>query len=501
MDFIIHTPMELMLNASMEFIRNIPMEFVINTLLLMAALFITVIGTGVAFLVLVFLGDRLQTKNAIHRNYPVLGHMRYILKEMGVFFRSYFFAADREELPFNRFQRDYVNSMADSQGGVIAFGSNYPLHASGSIRFANSFYPTLEEDVLHVKKVTFGPDTAHPYTTESYFNISGTSYGSMSGSAILALSAGAKMAGAWHNTGEGGFSPYHAAGGGDTVFQIGTANYGVRDEHGNLDYEKLAALAQNPQIVMFEIKLSQGAKPGKGGILPAAKVTKTIAKTRGIAQGEDSISPNRRQDVANADDLVKLIKRVRKATQKPVGIKFVLGRPKDLDDLLEAFAHHQVFPSFITLDGADGGTGAAPAALMDHVGMTLNESLPVLMANLEERNLRDTILVCASGKLVTPAEIAWALSEGAVAVNSARGPMFALGCIQALQCDKNTCPTGITTHRKRLERGLDPKVKSHRVANYLTNTKKQVGYIAHATGANCARSMRRDRVFRIGENG
>ena len=476
------------------------MEFVINTLLLMAALFITVIGTAVAFLILVYWRDRLQTKNAIHRNYPVLGHMRYILKEMGVFFRSYFFSADREELPFNRFQRDFVNSMADSKGGVIAFGSNYPLHSAGSIRFANSFYPTLEEDVLHVKKVTFGPDTAQPFTTQSYFNVSGTSYGSMSGSAIQALSAGAKLAGAWHNTGEGGFSPYHKKGGGDTVFQIGTANYGVRDEHGDLDYEKLAVLAEDPQIVMFEIKLSQGAKPGKGGILPAAKVTQTIAETRGIPQGEDSISPNRRKDVGSAEELVALIKRVRETTQKPVGIKFVLGRTKDLDGMMAAFQAHKVFPSFITLDGADGGTGAAPAALMDHVGMTLDESLPALMAKLDETGLRDTILVCTSGKLVTPAEIAWALSEGAVAVNSARGPMCALGCIQALQCDKNTCPTGITTHQKRLERGLDPEVKSHRVANYLTNTKKQVGYIAHATGANCARSMRRDRVFRIGED-
>ena len=476
------------------------MEFVITTLLLMAALFITVIGTAMAFLVLVYLRDRMQTKNAIHRNYPVLGHMRYILKEMGVFFRSYFFSADREELPFNRFQRDFVNNMADSQGGVIAFGSNYPLHSTGSIRFANSFYPTLEEDVLHVKKVTFGPDTVHPYTTQSYFNVSGTSYGSMSDSAIQALSAGAKLAGAWHNTGEGGFSPYHKKGGGDTVFQIGTANYGVRDKKGQLDYKKLAALAKNPQIVMFEIKLSQGAKPGKGGMLPAAKVTKTIAETRGIPQGEDSISPNRRKDVGSAEELVTLIKRVRETTQKPVGIKFVLGRSKDLDAMLAAFQAHQVFPSFITLDGADGGTGAAPAALMDHVGMTLDESLPALMAKLDQAGLRETILVCTSGKLVTPAEIAWALSEGAVAVNSARGPMFALGCIQALQCDKNTCPTGITTHQKRLERGLDPEVKSHRVANYLTNTKRQVGYIAHATGANCARSMRRDRVFRVGED-
>lgn len=393
-----------------------------------------------------------------------------------------------------------MNNMADDKGGVIAFGSDYDLCAEGAVRFANSFYPTLSEDVLHVRSVTFGADTAYPCTTDSYFNISGTSYGALSGNAILALSRGAKLAGAWHNTGEGGFSPFHAEGGADTVFQIGTANYGVRDSDGNLDGDKLAALAENSQIVMFEIKLSQGAKPGKGGILPAAKVTKTIAETRGIEEGQDSVSPNRRKDVGNADELAALVARVKNITNKPVGIKFVLGRPQDLDDMFEAFKTHKIYPSFITLDGADGGTGAAPAALMDHVGMTLDESLPALMRKLTHYGLRDEILVCVSGKLVTPALIAWALAEGAVAVNSARGPMFALGCIQALQCDKNTCPTGITTHDRRLVRGLNPEIKSVRVANYLTNTKKQVGYIAHATGAACARSLDRDRVFRIGSD-
>ena len=465
------------------------MDLILNILLFAAALFIFVIGAGFALVPVIYIKDKLST-NSIHRNYPVLGHARYILKELGVFLRSYFFAADREELPFNRFQRDYVNNMADNQGGVIAFGSSY----DGGISFANSPYPKLDEDVLHVKTVTFGPDTKYPYATDSYFNISGTSYGSMSGAAIQALSAGARIAGAWHNTGEGGFSPYHKAGGGDTVFQIGTANYGVRNKDGSLSYNKLTELAKNPQIKMFEIKLSQGAKPGKGGILPGAKVTKTIAETRGIPEGEDSISPNRRTDVSNAEELVKLIDRVKSATNKPVGIKFVLGKAEDLDEMFDAFVAADVFPSFITLDSADGGTGAAPAALMDHVGMCIKESLPILMENLQYRKLDDKILVCTSGKLITPAEIAWALSTGAVAVNSARGPMFALGCIQALQCDKNTCPTGITTQNKKLEKGLNPKAKMVRVANYITNTKKQVGYIAHSTGANCARSIDPARV-------
>lgn len=463
---------------------------------ILTALLLSLFGLALVFLLLVYWRDRHQSRNAIYRNYPLIGHMRYLLQELGVFLRTYFFAADREELPFNRFQREFINDMADDHDGVVAFGSDYQLHADGAVRFANSFYPVLEEDVLHVKKVTFGPDTAHPYTTDSYLNISGMSYGALSSNAVLALSRGAKMAGAWHNTGEGGFSRFHEEGGADTVFQIGTANYGVRDADGNLDYDKLADVAANPQIVMFEIKLSQGAKPGKGGILPGAKVTKTIAETRGIAEGADSVSPNRRRDVANPQDLAALIARVKESTKKPVGIKFVLGRAGDLDDMFAAFQAANSYPSFITLDGADGGTGAAPAALMDHVGMTLEESLPALMAKLEQFGLRDKILVCASGKLVTPALIAWALAEGAVSVNTARGPMFALGCIQSLQCDRNTCPTGITTHNKKKVRGLDPQLKSVRVANYLTNTKKQVGYIAHSTGANCARSMDKSRVYR-----
>lgn len=472
------------------------MGLIVDVLLFAASLFIFAIGCGALFLVLVYLRDRFQTTNSIHRNYPILGHLRYILKELGVFLRSYFFAADREELPFNRFQRDFVNDMADNRGGVIPFGSNYNTQGEGAISFANSFYPKLEEDVLHVRAVTFGPDTAYPYTTDSYLNISGTSYGAMSSNAIYALSRGAKLANAWHNTGEGGFSEYHQKGGADTVFQIGTTNYGVRNEQGNLDYDKLAALAENPQIVMFEIKLSQGAKPGKGGILPGAKVTKSIAETRGIAVGEDSVSPNRRPDVANADELAALIKRVKQVTNKPTGIKFVLGCSEDLDDLLNSFIKNDVYPSFITLDSADGGTGAAPAALMDHVGLTINKSLPLLMAHLSASGLREKIPVCVSGKLIMPADIAWALAQGAVAVNTARGAMFALGCIQALQCHANTYPTGITTHNKRLKKGLDPISKSQRVSNFIINTKKQVGYIAHSTGSACARSIDPSRVMR-----
>ena len=467
------------------------MDLIINTLLLMAALFIFVIGAFAALIPLIYIKDKLSN-NSVHRNYPVLGHMRYILKEVGVFLRSYFFAADREELPFNRFQREFVNNLADNKGGVVAFGSDY----DGDITFANSPYPKLEEDVLHVKSVTFGEDTKKPYSTTSYFNISGTSFGSMSANAIYALNRGAKLAGAWHNTGEGGFSPYHKKGGGDTVFQIGTANYGVRNADGSLSLTKLKELAAEEQIKMFEIKLSQGAKPGKGGILPGAKVTKEIAETRGIPVGEDSISPNRREDVSNAEELCQLINRVKDTTGKPTGIKLVLGSEKDLIDMLDAFIANNAYPSFITLDGADGGTGAAPAALMDHVGLKLEDSLPLLMSKLGTYGLRDKILVCASGKLVGPAEIAWALSLGAVAVNSARGPMFALGCIQALQCNKNTCPTGIATQDKKLQKGLKPVPKSERVANYITNLKKQVGYIAHSTGANCARSIDPERVYK-----
>ncbi|MBT8123615.1 MAG: FMN-binding glutamate synthase family protein, partial [Gammaproteobacteria bacterium] len=266
--------------------------FVIRFLEITALLFIFALGILVLFLVVLYIIDKSQTAHAIRHNFPVIGRFRYFFEELGEFFRQYFFAMDREELPFNRAERSWVYRAAKNLDNTIAFGSTRDLRPIGTILFVNCPFPTLDQDAVPTSDVTIGPNTVHPYTTNSIFNISGMSFGAISKPAVLALSNGARMAGCWMNTGEGGLSPYHLEGGADIVFQIGTAKYGVRDAAGNLSDEKLREVAAHKQVKMFELKLSQGAKPGKGGILPGEKVTKEISKIRGIPIGCDSISPN-----------------------------------------------------------------------------------------------------------------------------------------------------------------------------------------------------------------
>ena len=329
------------------------------------------------------------------------------------------------------------------------------------------------------------------------------SYGSISKAAILALSHGAKKVGCWLNTGEGGLSSYHLEGGCDLMFQIGTAKYGVRDKNGKLSDKRLRALAKEPLIKMFEIKLSQGAKPGKGGILPAIKVTEEIAEIRGIPPHVDSISPNRHPDIANVDELLNMIEHIRRITGKPVGCKFVLGSYEWLHDL--CLAIHQrgmhAAPDFITLDSADGGTGASPQSLMDYMGIPISESLPRLIDILITYNLRTRIKVIASGKLITPSEVTWALCTGADFINSARGFMLALGCIQSMKCHQNTCPTGITTHNPRLQRGLVIEDKVERVYHYATSIAHEVGTLCHSCGVNEPRQLQRKHARVVRDDG
>ena len=437
--------------------------------------------------------DVTQTKTAIRRNYPVIGHFRYFFEHLGEFFRQYFFAMDREELPFNRAQRSWVYRAGKNLPNTVAFGSTRDIRRPGSVLFVNYPFPTLGEDAVPPEAITIGKDCQSPYTTDSLFNISGMSYGAISKPAVLALSMGAKATGSWMNTGEGGLSPYHLEGGGDIVFQIGTAKNGVRDLQGNLDDDKLREVAAHDVVKMFEIKMSQGAKPGKGGMLPGKKITPEIAEIRGIPVGEDAISPNRHPDIRSNQDLMNMIHRVREVTGKPVGFKTVVGGPHWLDQLFQDIVKqgNEYCPDFITLDSSDGGTGAAPMPLIDAVGLPLRESLYMLVDKLNQYGLRDRVTVIASGKLITPADIAWAMCVGAHFVVSARGPMFALGCIQALQCNKNTCPTGITTHDKDLQKGLVPRVKAERVANYIRNLEYEVGIIAHACGVKSPRGLLR----------
>lgn len=448
---------------------------------------------GLAAILVIYVIDRCQTKQAIRHNYPVIGRFRYMFEHMGEFFRQYFFAQDREELPFNRAERSWVYRAAKNVDSMVAFGSTRSLSPPGSVLFVNCPFPTLTEDAVPVADVTIGEGCREPYTTHSLFNISGMSYGALSKPAVLALSNGARMAGAWMNTGEGGLSSYHLEGGADIVYQVGTAKYGVRDAEGKLSDERLQALAAIEQVKMFEIKLSQGAKPGKGGILPGEKVCKEIAEIRGIPEGQDSISPNRHEDIADNDDLLNMINRIRTVTGKPVGFKAVLGGGEWLDELFSAIQQRGAdsAPDFIVLDGADGGTGASPQSLMDYMGLPLKQSLPLLVDKLNQYGLRERVKVVASGKLITPSEVAWALCMGANFVSTARGYMFSLGCIQALQCNKNTCPTGITTHNKRLQRGLNVTDKAERVKNYALNMAYEVGVIAHSCGVKEPRQLNR----------
>jgi len=477
--------------------------FLLSVLEFLSILFIFVIGCIILILIAVYIVDRVQTTHAIRRNYPVIGRFRYWFEHLGTFFRQYFFTMDREELPFNRAERSWVYRAAKNVSNTVAFGSTRDLKPAGTVLFVNCPFPTLGEDAVEPDPVTIGPDCKQPYTTSSFFNISGMSYGALSDPAILSLSHGARKAGAWMNTGEGGVAPAHLEGGADLVFQIGTAKYGVRDEHGNLSDKKLEELAAIPQIKMFEIKLSQGAKPGKGGILPAAKVNEVIAEIRGIPPYQDSISPNRHPDIATIDDLLNMVHHIRNLTGKPVGFKIVIGAYGWIGDLCEQINKRGLdyAPDFITIDSADGGTGAAPTSLIDYMGLPIQESLPLMIDTLQAHKLRDRIKVIASGKLITPSGVAWALCMGADFIVSARGFMFALGCIQALQCDKNTCPTGITTHNKKLQRGLVASQKSSRVTQYIENMIHEVGVIGHSCGIRSPRDFKRFHARIVQANG
>jgi glutamate synthase domain-containing protein 2 len=470
---------------------------------LLSTLFVFVIGLGVAAVIIVFILDITQNRDAVRHNYPVVGRFRDIFITLGEFFRQYFLAMDREEMPFNRAERQWAYRAAKGTDNTVAFGSTKSLSPPGTPIFVNCPFPTLHTDRADTEAMTIGLTCRQPYPAPSFFNISGMSYGAISKPAVRALSKGAAMAGCWLNTGEGGLSPYHLEGGCDIVFQIGTARYGVRDADGQLSAERLTALGADHRIKMFEIKLSQGAKPGKGGILPAAKVTPEIAAIRGIPAGEDSISPNRHPDIASIGDLLDAIARIRDLTGKPVGFKCVIGAYGWLDALFDEVDRRGAAsaPDVITIDSGDGGTGAAPMPLIDDVGLLSRESLPMVDDIRKRHGMKERVRLIASGKFVTPSGVAWALCAGADFVVSARGFMFSLGCIQALKCNKYTCPTGITTHNPRLQRGLHPADKAVRVATYCNAIRKEVEIIAHACGVPEPRRLRRFHMRVVQENG
>ena len=468
-------------------------DVTMDGLQLLATLFVFAAGLVVLAVLAMFVADIAQTHDAIRRNYPVIGRFRHLFSTLGEFFRQYFFAMDREEMPFNRAEREWVYGSAGGHDNTQAFGSTRNLTPVGTVIFVNCPFPTLDEEASPAPAIVIGPHTPNPYETQSIINVSGMSYGAISRPAVRALSHGAKLANCWLNTGEGALSPYHLEGGCDVVFQMGTAKYGVRDVDGGLDAAKLRQVAAHEQVRMFELKMSQGAKPGKGGILPGGKVTDEIAAIRGIPAGRDSISPNRHPEIDSVPELLDMIARIRDVAEKPVGFKTVVGAYGWLAQMCEEIHRRgpEHAPDFITIDSGDGGTGAAPMPLMDNVGLPIKEALPMVVDIVTRYGLKERVKIVASGKLITPAEVAWAYCAGADVVVSARGFMFALGCIQAMKCNKNTCPTGITTHDRRLQRGLDPEEKAVRVMNFVGKIRYGVGVIAHSCGVPHPRALSR----------
>ena len=498
------------------------MSYIESTASLLAQFFQFLPGLIIASIAIsvavMWVNDKRQHHHTIRRNYPVIGRFRYLFEEVGVFFRAYLSSNDREEMPFNRAERSWVYRASKDQDTTQTFGST-KIPKEGDVLFSNSIIPYCGNKNVNNEKdvIVFGPYCNTPFVTRHYFHISGMSYGALSMPAVQALCEGASMAGIWINTGEGGPTPHHLTSGASVIVQIGTAKYGVRNASGRLSSEKLKALAENPNIKAFSFKLSQGAKPGKGGILPASKVTKELAEIRGIEIGKDSISPAYHDDIPNYEALFQRIHDVRSATGKPVGFKLCIGSliqfrdmlrtlrliankrrdeasesglatPHDgwVDDTIKYYA-----PDFIEIDSGDGGTGAAPMSHMENTGMNIRQSLPEAVNILEELGLKQRIRVVASGKLITPTDVAWALCAGADAVVSARGFMFAMGCIQAMQCNKNTCPTGITSHDRRYHKGLDPEIKSVRVAKYAMKMHDEVDSIAQSCGVKNGHKLNR----------
>jgi len=457
-----------------------------------------ILGFVVLALAILAVRDLLQRKHAVTRNFPVIGHFRYFFEEMGQPLRQYFFLGDLDERPYNRVTRSWVYASAKGQNNSIGFGSQVDHHEPGRMHILPSMYPTLSspsQDPADLPQPrVIGPKRPEPYQPRHFVNISGMSYGALSPNAVSALSRGARLAGCYMSTGEGSLSPYHVGGKADILYQIGPAKFGCRTLDGRFDDEKAARILALPQVRMVEIKLAQGAKPGKGGLLPKEKITEEIAEIRGIPMGVDCHSPNRFEECADARSVVDFIVRVRGLTGKPVGLKMVVGASSEVDDLCREIVSRGVGPDFIAVDGKEGGTGAGPLALADYVGLPLIDALTIVDNALRRAGIRDDVTLIASGKIATGGEVACHIALGADLVHIGRGFLFSIGCIQALRCHTNTCPTGVTTQNRWLQSGLDPADKGVRVANYSLTLERDLQMITHACGLTHPTELHRGQV-------
>ncbi|KTD61614.1 FMN-binding glutamate synthase family protein [Legionella spiritensis] len=430
--------------------------------------------------VLLWIYDVLQKEHTILRNFPVLGHSRYILEFFRPEIQQYFIADNESERPFNREIRSIIYERAKNVRDTVPFGTEREITSVGYTWVLHSLQPKHVSEV-EPRIVVGGPDCKKPYSA-SRLNISAMSFGSLSPRAIMALNKGAQLGGFAHNTGEGGLSPYHLQGG-DIIFQIGTAYFSCRDEDGNFDEGEFKKEANRPEVKMIEIKLSQGAKPSHGGILPAVKLTKEIATVRKVKMGHDVISPPAHTAFDSAKGLLQFVKKLRDITGgKPVGFKLCVGRREEFLSICKAMLDTGILPDFITVDGAEGGTGAAPLEYTNRVGEPLESALIFVHNALVGINVRDKIRVICSGKVATGYDMVSKIAMGADMCNAARAMMMATGCIQSKQCNANTCPTGVATQNKRLQRGLVVDVKKHRVANFHNNTVKSFLEMVGAMG-------------------
>jgi glutamate synthase domain-containing protein 2 len=426
--------------------------------------------------------DLLQKPRAILRNYPILGHVRYLLESVRPEIRQYLLESDREQLPFSREQRSLVYQRAKDQASEKAFGTLTDVYGDGHEFIGHSARPASPGDPAAFRVRIGGPQCREPYDA-SILNISAMSFGALSANAIRALNHGARRGGFAHDTGEGGISPYHREGGGDLIWEIGSGYFGCRDEHGRFDPQRFAAQARNPQVKMVEIKLSQGAKPGHGGILPAHKVSAEIAATRGVAVGQDCVSPARHTAFDSPLALVRFIGTLRDLSGgKPVGFKLCIGHPWEFMSIVKAMLELDICPDFIVVDGAEGGTGAAPVEFADHIGMPMREGLQFVHNALIGTGRRDRIRIGASGKITSAFDVARALALGADWVNAARAFMFAIGCVQSQSCHTNRCPTGVATQDRLRQRALVVEDKALRVYRFHHRTLEAFAELLAAAG-------------------
>lgn len=413
--------------------------------------------------------DLFHSKHTLNRLYPVVAYIRYFLESYRVEIQQYFIANDTEERPFNREQRSLVYQRAKNVRDTVAFGTQRNLIENNYLSLMHSMSPKAASEV-EKKVVIGGPDCLQPYTA-SYLNISAMSFGALSANAIEALNLGAKKAGCSHNTGEGGVSPYHLKHGGDLVWQVGSGLFGCRDDDGNFNPDTFSDMANNPQIKMIEIKLSQGAKPGHGGVLPAAKITDEIAAIRHIRKDRDCVSPAINPECTTPKALLNFVKRLRDLSKgKPVGFKLCLGNPVEFLGLCKAMLETGITPDFITVDGAEGGTGAAPIEFANRLGVTCLEGVSIIDNALVGVGLRDKIKIIASGITASSFDLLSKIAIGADSVNAARTMMMAIGCIQTKHCNTNMCPTGIATQDPVRGKAIDISEKSDRVRNFHHNT-------------------------------